>query len=68
MSSKFNGIRKFRNRIFHHEPISWNLQALINYKQEIFEGINWLNKGLLEWSSDIFIINNIIDKQKELIR
>jgi len=25
MSSKFNGIRKLRNRIFHHESITWNI-------------------------------------------
>jgi hypothetical protein len=35
MSSKFNSIRKLRNRIFHHEAISWNLSVLDKYKHEI---------------------------------
>ncbi|NLB26502.1 MAG: hypothetical protein GX820_07400 [Bacteroidales bacterium] len=46
MSSKFNRIRKLRNRIFHHEAITWNLNVLNSYKNEIIEGIEWLNKDL----------------------
>ena len=33
MSAKFNGIRKLRNRIFHHEAITWNLGVLYSYKK-----------------------------------
>ncbi len=44
MSSKLNGIRKLRNRIFHHEAITWNLNVLNSYKDEIIEGIEWLNR------------------------
>ena len=68
MSSKFNGIRKLRNRIFHHEPITWNIHALTNYKNEIVEGVDWLEKGLLDWSKDIFRINEVIEKRKDLIQ
>ncbi len=68
MSSKFNGIRKFRNRIFHHEAVSWNYAALTNYKEEIIEGIDWLESGLLEWSEDIFRFDEIIEKRKDLIQ
>ncbi len=46
MSSKFNRIRKLRNRIFQHEAITWNLNVLNSYKNEIIEGIEWLNKDL----------------------
>ncbi|MFA7492365.1 MAG: hypothetical protein WCZ43_02480 [Proteiniphilum sp.] len=49
MSSKFNRIRKLRNRIFHHEAITWNLNVLNSYKEEIIQGIEWLNKDLSEW-------------------
>lgn len=68
MNLKFNGIRKLRNRIFHHESISWNSSALINYKNEIIEGINWLDKELLEWTLDLFKLDDIITKNKNLIK
>ncbi|MFO8233990.1 MAG: hypothetical protein R6U04_01105 [Bacteroidales bacterium] len=40
MSSKFNGIRKLRNRIFHHEAITWNIGLIDNYKKKMIEGID----------------------------
>lgn len=67
MSSKLNGIRKLRNRIFHHEPVTWNLSALMVYKKEIIEGIDWLDKDLLLWSNDIFRIDNVIEERKKFI-
>ena len=67
MSTKFNGIRKLRNRVFHHESISWNVAALIKYRNEIFEGIDWLDKDLLEWSHDLFRIDEIINYNRKII-
>jgi len=67
MSSKLNGIRKLRNRIFHHESVTWSLPALTVYKNEIIEGIDWLDKDLLTWSNDIFRIDAVIEKRKHLI-
>lgn len=64
MSSKFNGIRKLRNRIFHHESISWNIEALKSYIDDIIETISWLDKDLLLWSKDIFRINKVINQEK----
>ena len=68
MSSKFNGIRKLRNRIFHHESISWNITALIQYKDDIIEGIDWLDKELLEWSIDLYRFDEIVNKRSETIK
>jgi hypothetical protein len=68
MSKKFNGIRKLRNRIFHHEPISWNLPALINYENEMIEGINWLDKDLISWSHDLIHTKETIMNSKTLIQ
>lgn len=67
MSSKFNGIRKLRNRIFHHESITWSENALNNYKSDIIEGIDWLEKGLLDWCDDIFTIDEIIERRKQIL-
>lgn len=64
MSSKFNGIRKLRNRIFHHEAISWDLNALDSYKKEIIEGIEWLSKDLVEWVNELNHVDNSIKNFK----
>jgi len=68
MSSKFNGIRKLRNRIFHHESITWSIKALISYKNDMIEGIDWLDKGLLDWSKDLNRLDEIMEKRKTLIQ
>ena len=68
MSSKFNGIRKLRNRIFHHESITWSIKALISYKNDMIEGIDWLDKGLLDWSKDLNRFDEIMEKRKLLIQ
>ncbi len=67
MSSKFNGVRKLRNRIFHHESVTWSIPALTNYRNEIVEGIDWLNKDLLNWSQNIFRCDDVINKRKNTI-
>ena len=67
MSSKFNGIRRLRNRIFHHEAITWNLSVLNSYKHEITEGIEWLDKNLLEWLIELNHIDETIEKYRKTI-
>lgn len=64
MSAKFNGIRKLRNRIFHHEAIAWDLNALDTYKNEILEGIEWLDKGMLEWVGELNHVDATIENNK----
>lgn len=61
MSSKFNGIRKLRNRIFHHEAISWDLNALDTYHKEIIEGIAWLNPELLGWVQELNRVEKVLN-------
>ena len=68
MSTKFNGVRKLRNRIFHHESITWSASALKEYKNEITEGIDWLDKDLLSWSDDIFRFDEVIEKRIDIIK
>jgi len=67
ISAKLNRIRKFRNRIFHHEAISWNMEALNSYKQEIIEGISWLDKDLLNWLDELNHVDPMIDKYRKII-
>ncbi len=67
ISAKLNRIRKFRNRIFHHESISWNMEVLSIYKQDIIEGINWLDKDLLNWIDELNHVDLTIDKYRNRI-
>ena len=67
VSSKLNSIRKLRNRIFHHESIAWSYNALIAYKVEILEGIDWLNGDLTEYFSDTIRIEEVLINQKKHI-
>jgi hypothetical protein len=67
MSSKFNSIRKLRNRIFHHEAISWNLSVLDRYKLELIEGIEWLDKDLMDWANELNHIDDTINRYRRII-
>ena len=67
MSAKFNAIRKLRNRVFHHEAITWNLNVLHNYKNDIIEGLNWLDKDLVKWASELNNVDEVINKHREII-
>jgi hypothetical protein len=67
ISAKLNRIRKFRNRIFHHEAISWNIDVLNAYKHDIIEGINWLDKDLLNWIGELNHIDQTIEKYRKII-
>lgn len=46
VSAPINKIRNFRNRIFHHEPISWKLEELTKMHNDILMVMGWLNKDL----------------------
>ena len=67
MSAKFNAIRKLRNRVFHHEAITWNLNVFHSYKDEIIEVLNWLDKDLVSWSAELNNIDDTINRYKEII-
>ena len=48
LSSRMNGIRNLRNRVFHHEPV-WHWSDLVNHHDKILEGIHWINPPLKEY-------------------
>lgn len=53
ISSKLNHIRIFRNRIYHYEPVIWNMEVLDQKHVDIFEVLYWLNPETAEWASHI---------------
>lgn len=53
VSTPLNTFRKFRNRIFHHESICWNLKRVEEIHDEILQVIGWMNKNLPQWVETI---------------
>lgn len=56
---KLNQIRKFRNRIFHYEPICNNLAALSTNHSNILEVLNWVNIDIVTWTKQIDRFDNL---------
>lgn len=46
VSAPINKIRDFRNRVFHHEPISWNLDRVHEMHDTLLKVMGWLNSDL----------------------
>ncbi len=46
VSAPLNRIRNFRNRIYHNEPIAWNLGNIEAFRAEIYQVLHWLNEDL----------------------
>lgn len=65
VSAPINKIRDFRNRVFHHEPISWNLDRLEETHARIFTVMGWINKDLPEIAQKIDRVPEVIHTVKE---
>ena len=52
ISKPLNNIRKFRNRIMHHEPI-WHFKDLDIKHDQMLDVIGWINPAMLEFVSAI---------------
>jgi hypothetical protein len=46
---RFNAIRRFRNRVAHHEPIFD--RALVQIHSEIIEAIRWMSRETANWAA-----------------
>ncbi len=46
VSAPINKIRDFRNRVFHHEPILWNISKVEQIHADIYTVCGWINKDL----------------------
>ena len=62
IAQKLNQTRKFRNRIFHYEPICNDLSALQKNTDSIIEILNWLNKDIYQWTGIKTKLENQINK------
>ncbi len=50
---KLNQIRKFRNRIFHYEPICNDLDILAINHKNILQVLDWINSDIVTWTKQI---------------
>jgi len=65
VSAPINKIRSFRNRVFHHEPICWNLNELERTHQEILNVMGWLNIDLPNVAIEVDRVTDVIKRAKE---
>ena len=56
---KLNNIRKFRNRIFHYEPICNDLNILSINHTNILEVLQWINTDIVNWTKQIDRFDNL---------
>jgi hypothetical protein len=64
---KLNQIRKFRNRIFHYEPVCNNLSALSTNHSNILEVLHWINADIVSWTQQIDRFDGLY-KQVSILR
>lgn len=65
ISAPLNKIRDFRNRVFHHEPISWRLDKLEETHDRIIMVMGWINKDLPELAKSIDRVPNVLEKARQ---
>jgi hypothetical protein len=49
ISYKLEQVRKFRNRVFHYEPVCNDLYLLRKNHSAIIEIMGWINQDITEW-------------------
>ncbi|MBP5982367.1 MAG: hypothetical protein KA734_01500 [Fluviicola sp.] len=62
---KLNNTRKFRNRIFHFEPICNDLKMLSLNHQTILELLKWINTDIVLWTSQIDRFEILFEKIRQ---
>ena len=63
---KLNNIRKFRNRIFHFEPICNDLNILVINHKNILEILKWINIEIVEWTKQIDRFDELLKLARKL--
>ena len=53
VSAPLNTIRTFRNRVFHNEPICWNLDRVEEIHRKMTTAMSWINKDVPGWLNQI---------------
>lgn len=64
VSGPVNRIRDFRNRVFHHEPIVWNLNNLNQIHDTAYKVMDWINPELRNIAAQIDRVQSTIEEYK----
>ena len=64
VSAPLNRFRSFRNRVFHNESICWNMKKVQEIHDELLLVLEWINKDLPEWLTEIDRFENVQDQIK----
>jgi len=64
ISAPLNKIRNLRNRIYHNEPIAWNLKLLDGYHYDIYRVLGWLNKDLPNYTKQLDRFDEVLSNSK----
>jgi len=67
VSARLNRLRTFRNRIYHYNPIVWNIKELILRRKEINEILTWIEPETAKWADNIDTFDYVREKIKERI-
>ncbi|MBU3659848.1 MAG: hypothetical protein FGM14_08270 [Flavobacteriales bacterium] len=66
MSFKLNNIRKFRNRIFHYEPICNDLNMLKLNHDSTLETLLYINTEIVQWIKQIDRFEGLLIQAKNM--
>lgn len=64
VSAPLNRFRSFRNRVFHNESICWNMKKVQEIHDELLLVLEWINKDLPEWLTEIDRFENVQEQIK----
>lgn len=64
VSAPLNRMRRFRNRVFHNEPICWHLEYVESFHCQLLEVLSWIDEDLPAWEKTM----DRFDAVCELIR
>jgi hypothetical protein len=62
ISPLLNAVRDFRNRIYHYEPIIWNIPDIKQKHDNIIDILSWLDSEIVNWFSESDRVPIMIDK------
>jgi hypothetical protein len=68
VSAPLNNFRNFRNRIFHHEPICWNLPRLQAIHTEMITVMGWINQDLPGWVEPIDRFETVLQDVRQRLK
>lgn len=61
ISAPLNKFRAFRNRVFHHEPICWNLEVVMGIHNEMIQMMGWINKDIPAWVLTFDRVSEVVE-------